>query len=324
MNSLIDNEFQTCFGLLESEVETLLRDCGVSCSMADVRSWYNGYLFGQQTIYNPWSVIRYATSPDKGLLPHWVNTASNEIVGLAISNSDNILRAELEELLAGGEIEREVDSYITFEPNSFRPTDVWSFLLFTGYLKLSRPIENREGKLWGFLSIPNREVRVAFTSLVETWCRSKFSSNENLAVMLSAFVDGDEEIFEEFFSRMVRETLSFNDVSKTNAEAFYHAFVVGLLVNLESTHKVRSNRESGYGRYDVMLIPKDPARHAGVVVEFKTVSKKQTPEEALAAACEQIEEKKYVAELQAYSCKRITKWAIAFRGKEVFLSVSQG
>jgi hypothetical protein len=253
-----------------------------------------------------------------------VNTASNDIVGLAISNSDNILRTELEELLAGGEIEREVDSYITFEPNSFRPTDVWSFLLFTGYLKLNRPIENREGRLWGFLSIPNREVRVAFISLVETWCRSKFSSNEILATMLAAFVAGNEEIFERHFSRMVRETLSFHDVYEEHAEAFYHAFVVGLLVNLERTHKVRSNRESGYGRYDVMLIPKDPARHAGVVVEFKTVSKKQTPEEAIAAACEQIEEKKYVAELQAHACKRITKWAIAFRGKEVFLRVSQG
>ena len=323
VNSLADKRFETCFGLLESEVETLLRDCDFSYSMDEVRSWYNGYLFGRQTIYNPWSVIRYASEPEAGLLPHWVNTASNDIVGLAISNSDNILRSELEDLMAGTEIEKEIDSYITFEPNSFRPTDVWSFLLFTGYLKLNRPIENREGKLWGFLSIPNREVRVAFTQLVEKWCRSKFSSSENLAIMLSAFVDGNEEVFERHFSRMVRDTLSFHDVYEEHAESFYHAFVVGLLVNLESTHMVRSNRESGYGRYDVMLIPKNPTRHAGVVVEFKTVSKKQTPEEALAAAHAQILEKKYVVELEAHGCKRISQWAIAFRGKEVFLSVSQ-
>lgn len=324
VNSLIDTEFETCFGLLESEVENCLRDCDISFSMDDVRSWYNGYLFGHQTIYNPWSVIQYATAPSKGLLPHWINTASNDIVGTAISNSDNILRAELEDLLAGDEIEKEIDNYITFEPNSSRPTDVWSFLLFTGYLKLSRPVENREGKLFGFLSIPNREVRVAFVQLVEKWCRSHFSSSETLATMLKAFVDGDEDVFEEFFSEMVRETLSFHDVSKPNAESFYHAFVVGLLVNLEATHKVRSNRESGYGRYDVMLIPKDPARHAGVVVEFKTLRKKETPEEALASARLQIDEKKYVSELHAVGCKRITTWAIVFRGKEVFMNVQQG
>lgn len=323
VNSLAESRFETCFGLLESEVETCLRDCGIEFSMDEVRSWYNGYLFGRQTIYNPWSVIRYAAEPEAGLLPYWVNTASNDIVGTAISNSDNILRAELEDLLLGGEIEKEIDNYITFEPNSLRPTDVWSFLLFTGYLKLSRPVENREGQQFAFLSIPNREVRVAFVQLVEKWCRSHFSSNETLTTMLKAFVDGDEEVFEEHFSQMVRETLSFNDVSKTNAESFYHAFVVGLLVNLQGTHTVRSNRESGYGRYDVMLIPKDPARHAGVVVEFKTLRKKETPEQALEAARSQIDEKKYAVELQSLGCKRITIWAIAFRGKEVFLSVQQ-
>jgi hypothetical protein len=323
VNSLVDEEFETCFGLLESEVETCLRDSGITCSMEDVRSWYNGYLFGRQTIYNPWSVIRYATAPSKGLLPHWVNTASNDIVGLAISDSQNILRAELETLLAGGEVEKQIDSYITFDSTSFRPTDVWSFLLFTGYLKLTRPIENREGRLWGFLAVPNREVRLAFTELVEKWCRGKFASSETLAAMLSAFVDGNEDVFERHFSRMVRDTLSFHDVYEEHAEAFYHAFVVGLLVNLESTHTVRSNRESGYGRSDVMLIPKNPAKHAGVVVEFKTVRKKETPEAALAAAWAQITEKQYVSELQAHGCARITKWAIAFRGKEVFLNVEQ-
>jgi hypothetical protein len=323
VNSLAESRFETCFGLLESEVETCLRDCGIEFSMDEVRSWYNGYLFGRQTIYNPWSVIRYASEPEAGLLPYWVNTASNDIVGTAISNSDNILRAELEDLLAGGEIEKEIDNYITFEPNSLRPTDVWSFLLFTGYLKLSRPVENREGKLFGFLSIPNREVRVAFVQLVEKWCRSHFSSSETVKTMLKAFVDGKEEIFERHFSRMVRETLSFHDVYEEHAESFYHAFVVGLLVNLQGTHTVRSNRESGYGRYDVMLIPKDPIRQAGVVVEFKTLRKKETPEEALTAARAQIDEKKYVSELQSLGCTRITTWAIAFRGKEVFMNVQQ-
>ena len=319
--SLTSESFDTCFGLLEGEVEDLLAQTGLSQHLAEVRRWYNGYLFGQSTIYNPWSVISFVSRPTEGCQPHWVNTGNTLLLRNAIADSDGILQREIEDLLSGVEVEKPIDDHVTYSKDGIRPNDVWSFLLFTGYLKINGPLEQKGRQRFGKLLLPNEEVLVAFEDLVRGWASDILGRSEDVTTMLQAFALGNEEEFGEIFRLLVINTLSHHDVSRRQAESFYHAFVTGMLVGLGSTHFVRSNRESGVGRYDVMLIPKDVAKYPGVVVEFKIVGKNESPEDSLAAAHAQIDDKKYATELESKGSARILKWAIAFRGKEVFLSL---
>ena len=319
--SLTNHKFDTCFGLLEGEVEDLLAQADLSQHLGEARRWYNGYLFGQSTIYNPWSVISFVSDPSEGCQPHWVNTGNTQLLRNAISDSDGILRREIEDLLSGVEVEKPIDDHVTYSKDGIRPNDVWSFLLFTGYLKVNGPLEQRGRQRWGKLSLPNEEVLVAFEDLVTSWASDMLGRSEDVTTMLQAFALGNQDVFERFFRRLVLQVLSFHDVYPETAESFYHAFVTGILVGLGSSHLVRSNRESGIGRYDVMLIPKNIAKYPGLVVEFKIVGKNESPEDTLVAAHAQIIEKKYASELEAQGATRILKWAIAFKGKEVFLSL---
>ena len=319
---LTSHKFASCFGLLEGEVEDLLVQAGLAQQSAEVKNWYNGYLFGQNTIYNPWSVISFVSDPVEGCQPHWVNTGDTRLLENTIADGDGILHKELEDLLVGTAIKKTVDDHVTYSRDGIRPNDVWSFLLYTGYLKANGPLQDVEdGVRVASLSIPNKEVTVAYRKLVRGWTEAKLGRSEEVTTMLQALVIGNEQEFGESFRSLVNNTLSHYDVGRKQAESFYHAFVTGMLVGLGATHFVRSNRESGAGRYDVMLIPKDFVKYPGVVIEFKIIGKNETPDDALSAAHAQIDEKKYVTELEAQGATRILKWAIAFKGKEVFLSL---
>ena len=320
--ALTNHKFDTCFGLLEGEVEVLLAQAELSQQFEEVRRWYNGYRFGRKTIYNPWSVISFVTDPSEGCQPHWVNTGDTRLLENTIADADGILHRELEDLLAGTAVEKPVDDHVTYSKNGIRPNDVWSFLLYTGYLKVNGPLKSDDdGLRFASLSIPNQEVATAYRKLVRSWSEAKLGRSEDVTTMLQAFALGNQEVFERFFRRLVLQVLSFHDVYPETAESFYHAFVTGILVGLGSSHLVRSNRESGVGRYDVMLIPKNIAKYPGVIVEFKIVGKNESPEDTLASAHAQIIDKKYATELEAQGCTRILRWAIAFKGKEVFLSL---
>jgi hypothetical protein len=321
---LTNTRFQRCFGLLEDEVEAALDAAGLSLNLPMVRSWYNGYLFGDTTVYNPWSVMSYLADPGVGCQPHWVNTASTALLGKAIADGDGILHRELEGLLQGEGIERTIDDHVSYHSGGIRPTDIWSFLLYSGYLSpKTRPVMHGR-VLTAELRLPNEEVKSAYEILVRDWTERRVGSDTRVADMLDGLVQGDQERFERPFRELVTNTLSFHDVTADKAESFYHAFVIGMLVYLNATHEVRSNRESGYGRYDVMVEPRDPTRYPGVVIEFKIVSKDSTIEETLESAHRQMQEKKYGAELQARGCSRVVQWAIVFRGKEVGVGVREG
>ncbi len=322
---LTNPRFQRCFGLLDDEVTAALEATGLPQERATVRSWYNGYLFGDTTVYNPWSVMSYLADPAVGCQPHWVNTASTVLVGKAIADGDGILHRELESLLQGEGVERAIDDHVSYQENGIRPHDVWSFLLYSGYLTCAnRPRRDEEDLSIASLKIPNREVSHAFKSLIRDWTARHLGSDNRVTDMLEGLVRGEQERFEHPFRNLVTNTLSFHDVTADKAESCYHAFVIGMLVYLNATHEVRSNRESGYGRYDVMIIPRDPARYPGVVIEFKIVPKGGTIEETLESAHQQIEEKNYAAELRERGCSRVVRWGIAFRGKEVGVLVRGG
>lgn len=323
--SLTGPRFQTCFGLSEAEVTKLLKDADLADHLDEVRRWYNGYMFGNTLVYNPWSVLSFIGEPSQGCHAHWVNTASTSLLGQAIADGDGILQKELEQLIRGEDVEKNIDDHVTYDSDGIRPHDIWSFLLFTGYLTTRKllPSDPVTGLPRAVLAIPNHEVRLSYQKLIAEWTSDKLSRNEDVLLMLEAMVTGHEELFERHFSRLVRNVLSFHDVYPENAESFYHAFVTGMLVYLGPTHNVRSNRESGYGRYDVTLEPHNKSRYPGVVIEFKLVSSKSTVEETLETAHQQILDKKYAAELESAGCNRILRWAIVFRGKEMAMSMRE-
>ncbi|MCI0690970.1 ATP-binding protein [candidate division KSB1 bacterium] len=316
--TLLRSEFSTAFGLTEAEVEQALRDFQLADQYENIRNWYNGYIFGDQITYNPWSIINYLNSADKEFRPYWANTSDNAVIEQLLTRGGTELKSELESLIQGEKIEKPIEENIIFRDIEKKDNLLWSFLLFGGYLKYVEKRTLNKKMLLG-LQIPNLEVSYIYDHLVEGWFEARLE-NEKLEMMLKALIDGDMETFEEFFAELVANSFSFWDAGGRNAEKVYQAFAIGLLVWLSGRYEVKSNRESGYGRYDVMLIPRDPCA-AGIIIEFKKVNTKrsETKDSAFVKAFQQIENKGYAAELQQRGIQQIRKLAIVFKGKQVWV-----
>ncbi|MCP4219333.1 MAG: AAA family ATPase, partial [bacterium] len=315
--TLTREEFDGQFGFTEEEVKTLLKDFSLLQKYDDVQKWYNGYRFGARTIYNPWSLINLLESKEKLFTAYWVNTSHNQIVESLLSKGGKELKKELEVLLRGDSMEKAIEENIVLKEVAGDDDVLWGFLLMGGYLKqTARRSDDASGRIFYTLSIPNREVRTIYTRIVRRYFSTKVE-NENLAFMLDALRKGDVPLFGKMLKKVVLGVFSYHDFGD-ESEKVYHALVAGLLTWMSGTHEIKSNRESGYGRYDIMIIPRDPVL-TGYVIEFKKVDKDdgETVETALAAALTQIEEKKYETELIERGIKAIRKLAIAFNGKEV-------
>jgi hypothetical protein len=315
--TLLRSEFASAFGLTETEVEQALRDFSLFDQYEKVSAWYNGYVFGDQIIYNPWSIVNYLNSADREFRPYWVNTSDNAIVEKLLTQGGKDLKRELEDLIAGKSIEKPVEENIIFAEIEHRDDLLWSFLLFGGYLKY---VGKREvNKRWFYqLQIPNFEVGYIYDRLVEGWFEKRFE-HQKLQTMLQALIKGKVKDFERFFREMVVDIFSYHDFG-AEAEKVYQAFSIGLLVWLGAEYEIKSDRESGYGRCDLMLIPRDSAR-LSYVIEFKKVDayEHETPEIALQKALAQIAERNYAAELAARGVKTIKQLAIVFEGKQVWV-----
>jgi len=317
--TLLQPEFSAAFGLTEEEVGQALKDFNLEDRLENVRNWYNGYVFGDRVVYNPWSLINYLNSADKAFRPYWLHTSDNAIVEKLLTRGGKELKRELESLIAGDGVEKPIEENIVFGEIEQRDDLLWSFLLFGGYLKyLSCRRDDNTDKPYYQLAVPNREVRLAYTDLIARWFTGKFDQ-EKLTTMLRALRDGDIRLFEHLFQEMVVTIFSYHDFG-AESEKVYHAFVTGLLVWLGGDYELKSNRESGYGRYDLMIIPKNKAQ-IGYVIEFKKVStyEHETVESAIANALAQIEAKGYETELRQRDVKTIKKLAIVFKGKQVWV-----
>jgi len=285
-----------------------------------VQLWYNGYLFGGKVIYNPWSIINFLNDEEKKLKPYWINTSDNRIVETLLTTGGKELKEELEQLIRGETIEKAIDENIILKEVTLREDLLWSFLLMAGYLKqASERRDDISEKTYYSLSIPNKEVRASYTGIIDRYFSTKIE-NKKLEIMLKALIEGDVELFEEMLQKVVNAVYSYHDFGD-EPEKVYHALVAGMLTWITNTHEIKSNRESGYGRYDIMIIPHDPTQ-VGYIIEFKKTRKNETIETAVKSALQQIEEKKYETELVQRGIKHIKKLAIAFSGKEV--SVKQG
>jgi len=315
--TFLSEAFNDKFGFTEKEVETMLTDFNLLDRYDDVQRWYNGYNFGGRTIYNPWSITNFLAGGENELKPYWINTSDNEIVENLLSKEGKELKEEMEVLLRGESIEKPIDENIVLKDIYLRENLLWSFLLMGGYLKQSDKRSNEAaGKTYYLLTIPNQEVRVTYTNIVENYFSSKIE-NKTLEIMLNALIDGDIKLFEKFLKKVILAVFSYHDFSG-EPEKVYHALVAGMLTWISNTHEIKSNRESGYGRYDIMVIPKDLDK-TGYVIEFKTVDmdENESVESAVKAAIKQIKEKKYETELKERGVKKIKKLAVVFKGKDV-------
>jgi hypothetical protein len=317
--TLLSKEFEDKFGFTEQELESLLKDYHLLDRYDEIQEWYNGYRFGGRVIYNPWSIINFLASEEKELKPYWVNTSDNAMVEFLLSREGKELKEELEQLIRGESVEKAIEENIVLKHITLREHLLWSFLLMSGYLKQTdKRRDAAAGKMYYTLWIPNLEVRTTYTWIVDNYFSSKIE-NKKLEIMLKALIEGDIPLFEKMLRKVVAAIFSYHDFGN-EPEKVYHALVTGLLIWITNTHEIKSNRESGYGRYDIMIIPQD-LRQTGYVIEFKSVDKEdnETVETAVKAAFDQIESKQYETELIERGIKNIKKLAIVFSGKDVYV-----
>jgi hypothetical protein len=317
--TMLDNDYREFFGFTKDEVKSTLSYFKLDKFTDKVTEWYNGYIFGEtkfSLIYNPWSMIMFINK--KSIKPYWINTSGNAIIKRLILQGDKEVKEDIKKIIQNKSLKNiSVDENIVYSTIESSKKSIWSFLLFSGYLKaVKTEIIERKGTICT-LKATNMEVLYLFRTIVEDWMAETISGGR-VNMLLDALLNGDTDTLHELLYRTIFEIASYNDVGINNSENFYHAFVLGLLVQLEDDYEVLSNRESGIGRYDVMLIPKNINKN-GIIIEFKSarLSKNESLDELLDQALKQIEDKKYDTELKRKGIKNIIKWAIAFKGKEV-------
>ena len=302
------------FGFSEAEVIALARSAGRLDQLDELRDWYNGYRFGDTLIYNPWSIISALDAPDDALYPYWLNTGANDLIRRLTADEAFGPLADLATLLHGETIERPIYEAISLREVDRLPLAVWSFLLASGYL-------TAEAVTWGKsrplarLRIPNREVRTCFETLfIEHLETAMASRSSQLDVLRRALLGGDAETLEALLTDILLTDASHHDFPARLGEAVYQTFVLGMLVHLRDDYDVRSNRESGFGRADVLVCPRRPG-DPGVVMELKVPGRDGDVERALTAAAAQIRDRRYTAELRARGADPIHALAIVFDGK---------
>ena len=292
INSVMDETFSEGFGFTESETENMLIDYGLEANIPEVKEWYDGYLFGDKEIYNPWSVISYVDSTvnDKRKFPRpfWANTSSNQIIKDMIWHADDAMKQELDILIKGGTIEKQIHEDITYDDIHESEDNLWNFLFFTGYMKKvsERRDEQDEDRIYLTMKIPNIEIRSIYTNQIRGWFEKQVKG-EDRSALHKAVLDGDTETIEDYVNNLLEKSISTFD----SDEAFYHGFFLSLLYGVPN-YTPQSNREEGNGRPDIVLYPNRPKAPA-ILFEIKTRKKFNEMEAGLKEAYGQIKDKKY-------------------------------
>ena len=310
--SIMDTTYAEHFGFTQSEVDQILKHYGLEKNHSAVKTWYDGYQFGDTEVYNPWSVISYVNScyKDKNALlkPYWSNTSSNSIVRTLVERADLSVKQEIEALIEGKTITKPIHEDITYDDMDSTQDNLWNFLFFTGYLK--KISEHQDGEeILVEMAIPNSEVRYIYKNTVLRWFEEKTKKKE-LSPLYESILDGDREKMAEILSENLMETISFYDYQ----ESYYHGFLAGMLKNI-GNYIVLSNRESGNGRPDIVL--KYPSvRGKAVILDIKVARTYQELESKCDEALRQIDEQKYEEALRQEGYSNILKYGIAFYRKE--------
>lgn len=309
VSTILDNDFQY-FGLKEKEVEKMLRDYGLEYELEEVKKWYNGYQFGSEKVYNPWSLINFAHK--NRLESYWVNTSDNALIKKLLAKNDRMMRENLETILSGEDFEETINDNISFSDMDENDT-LWSLMLFSGYLTYSSSkISPITGVKSYFLKIPNYEVKSFFkNNFIKI-----YSSGQTILTfkMIEDLYLGNIEEFSKKFKEIYFSAVSYRD--REENEKYYHHFMLGLLATLGDLYTVKSNREEGNGRYKISLEPKDK-KNCGLIFEFKLAGSREELRAKAEEALEQIEEKRYGVSVKMNGVEKVIRIGMAFCGKDV-------
>ncbi|MEN0051230.1 MAG: AAA family ATPase [Bacteroidota bacterium] len=317
--TVLSTSFSDKFGFTEKEVKALLEYFNYGEEYPDVKAWYNGYKFGNtEEIYNPWSICNYIALHADGFKSYWGNTSSDDIIRSSITTRENTeIRADIEALIKGESITKILNANITFSDLRQDPDIFWSLLTFSGYLT---PVQDFDFDTYE-LRIPNYEIHTLFRKIILTWFSRDLKVYQNtLRKMTTALAAGRFIEFEAAFKKIMGDTFSYFDIH-TEPERVFQAYVLGLLGMLSDDYIIKSNRELGKGRYDILLIPKDRTRY-GILMELKQIDKDATDDKvqaSLASALQQIQDNQYYKELKAQAISEHLEIAIVFVGKEAYL-----
>ena len=319
-------KYATCFGFTQEEVFGALEEYGLSEEKEKVKKWYDGFIFGKTAdIYNPWSIINFLDT--KQYEPYWANTSSNELINTLLRGGNKKIKTSFEVLLEGKSIHCPIEEQVVYGALGDNEEAIWSLLVAAGYLKILsyEKAEDLKGEREPKyeVTLTNFEVKRMFSSMVRRWF---YQAEAEYSDFLMALLQGDVDAMNEYMNRISLEMFSYFDTGKkaygSDPERFYHGFVLGLLVELKDRYLITSNRESGFGRYDIVMEPKKEELPA-IIIEFKVFNKRKEKdlEETVAAALAQIEEKQYEKELiiRGIAKERIKKYGFAFLGKEVLI-----
>lgn len=325
-------DYATSFGFTEEEVFQAIDEYGLSDKKCDVKEWYDGFVFGGiKDIYNPWSIINFLKF--KELKNYWADTSSNDLISKIIKTSSAGIKETMEKLINGETIEKKIDEQIIYDQLEKKENSIWSLLLASGYLKavsIDVYISDEIVEIYN-LAITNNETKSMFRGMIQEWFSNVDTEKNDF---LKALILGDIDAMNNYMNEIALETFSSFDVagreaSRVRPENFYHGFVLGLMVEKRDDYIIKSNKESGFGRYDVMMIPRNSTgdKLPAIILEFKVLNrhKEKTLEETVASALAQIEEKKYDAELINAGVKKenIRHYGFAFEGKKVLIGTDE-
>ena len=321
VHTILDNKFTEYFGITESEVEKALKDFNLEFELQDVQKWYNGYLFGDIKVYNPWSIINFLN--DEKLKSYWVNTSGNELIKLYLKKLKNEIFDDFSKLLNKKSILRRIDENMTFanlEANY--EENIWNLFFHSGYLTLAEEVQDDEEQV--YLKIPNEEILKMFSKM---FIKVYFENYNSFYNMVYSLKNGDIETFKKELRKILLENVGIFDVSGVYKEQFYHGLMLGIILTLKNEYEITSNNFSGKGRYDLLLKPKNlEKRKEGIILELKVVNAMENLSEdkifeklenECDIALQQIEEKEYASVLKNSGVENVLKIGIAFFGKEV-------
>lgn len=322
MYSMLNSKYGSYFGFTESEVEGMLKDTGIEDQFAEVKAWYNGYQVGNYVLYNPWSIANYIKSRE--LQAYWINTSDNALIKELLFQSGDAFRSKFEPLLKGKQVVHLIDEnfvYGALQHN--RDAALWSFLLMAGYLTVT-DCQMLKGRQHCRLAVPNKEVNDLYRNLIEEWLAGSRGLSWYEGFLMN-LLEGKIDSFKQGLKYIMDTIVSAHDTGK-EPEAFYHGLVIGITASLcdSKIYELRSNRESGDGRYDYFIVSRDPEK-LSILMEFKKVSggNDKALKEAADRALEQINVRNYFAEAEQRHVKKLLKIGIAFSGKKFAVASQQ-
>lgn len=320
VNSVMDDEYDEFFGFTSSEVRKMLEYYGVTDKEDELKDWYDGYLFGSTEIYNPWSVINYIS---RGCIPqaYWVNTGKNEVLEDVLTIATDDITERLYALLRGEKVVARIDQNVVYRSLAEDPANIYSLLLVAGYLKTPKKELQADGAYLCEVSIPNREIASVYKSEILSHLMQIGAITRATANMIAeSLYANDIQKLQKAISEYMDKSISFYDAG---AEGFYHGLTLGLIALLDNQYKIKSNRESGDGRYDIGLLPREK-KYPGIIMELKWKSglEEAELEELSIEALNQIEDKRYDLELKEDGIENVIKLGIAFSGKKVVIKAN--